>query len=218
MRASISTGPSMIFLSIVTLLFATTALAQTYPTFNASTIDPNTRLQWCQSEVATCPLICLDEGYSATSNLCYPDNLYYTCECSNGHSPNLTEYSLTIPYFVCQEQVTLCANNCGSDNTCVSACRQNKQCGATNPTRVNVTSSAIHSTASSPGSSVATATSAASSAVAYNGFGTAAVQGASPTKNAAATMFDNSVDVAGLKAAVWLVATVVAGLAGGLAL
>ncbi|KAK9329309.1 hypothetical protein V1520DRAFT_343755 [Lipomyces starkeyi] len=215
------TSLSMIFLPIVALLLATTALAQTYPTFNASIIDPNTRLQWCQSEVATCPLICLDEGYSATSNLCYPDNLYYICQCSNGHSPNLTEYSLTIPYFVCQEQVTLCANNCGSDNTCVSACRQNKQCGATNPTRVNVssTSTAVHSTASSSlGSSLTTVTSAASSAVAFNGFGTTAVQGASPTKNAAAAMFDNRVDVAGLKAAVWLVATVVAGVACGLAL
>ncbi|KAK9375817.1 uncharacterized protein V1513DRAFT_376566 [Lipomyces chichibuensis] len=200
-----------IFLPIVTLLFATTALAQTYPTFNASIIDSNTRLQWCQSEIATCPLICLDEGYNATSNLCYPDNLYYICQCSNGHSPNLTEYSLTIPYFICQEQVTLCADNCGSDNTCVSACRQNKQCGATNPTRVNVTSS-------SPGSSPTTATLAASSAVAFNGFGTTAVQGASPTKNAAATMFDNRLDVAGQKAALWMVATVIAGVAGGLAL
>ncbi|KAK9365663.1 hypothetical protein V1509DRAFT_632425 [Lipomyces kononenkoae] len=185
-----------IALVAVLLVAPKLALAQTYPMFNASTIDPSTRLQWCQSETATCPLICLDEGYGTISNLCYPDNLYYTCECANGLSPNLTEYSLTIPYFVCTEQVTLCANNCGSDNACVSACRQNNPCGATNPTRVNVTTSSSSSTFSSTGSppasastlatALTTASSASTSAAVYYGFGTTAVQSPSPTKNAAA--------------------------------
>ncbi|KAK9238474.1 hypothetical protein V1525DRAFT_341471 [Lipomyces kononenkoae] len=210
---------------VTALVVASTARAQVYPMVNVSTIDPATRQQWCQSEVASCPLICLDEGYGYTSNLCYPDNLYYTCVCANGLSPNLTQYSLTIPYFLCTEQVSLCASNCGSDNACVSACRQNKPCGATDPTRVNVTttSSASASASGSDSGSASTPTTASpstSSAAVYYGFGTSAVESPSPTKNAAAAsagriMFDNNtVRILGVSfagAALWTV--VGAGLA-----
>ncbi|KAK9323449.1 hypothetical protein V1517DRAFT_352155 [Lipomyces orientalis] len=216
----------LLAVAAVGLLVAKTGLAQTYPAFNASTIDPDTRHAWCVSEVASCPLICLDEGYSTTSNLCYPDNLYYTCECSSGHSPNLTEYSLTIPYFICVEQVSLCALNCGSDNLCVSACRENKTCGATNPTRVNTTSTAVSSTTGTAASSAITSgtttfgSAPSSSEVVYNGFGTAAAAGApTSTSNAAGGgRFDNTVGLAGFHAAGWLVVCVAAGLTGGLVL
>jgi hypothetical protein len=51
----------------------------------------------------------------------------------------MSEYSLTIPYHVCTAWGTKCVADCGSDNLCSSACRQDNPCGAQNPQRVNVT-------------------------------------------------------------------------------
>ena len=51
----------------------------------------------------------------------------------------MSEYSLTIPYHVCTAWGTQCVADCGSDNLCSSACRQDNPCGAQNPQRVNVT-------------------------------------------------------------------------------
>lgn len=55
---------------------------------------------------------------------------------------------MTIPFFVCQEWGNQCVNGCaGGDNGCAADCRQNHPCGAQDPERVNVTSTAA-STAS----------------------------------------------------------------------
>jgi len=54
----------------------------------------------------------------------------------------VTEYTLTLPYFVCTEWGTQCVKNCGSNNACASSCRQDHPCGALSPQRVNTTSSA----------------------------------------------------------------------------
>ncbi len=59
--------------------------------------------------------------------------LSYGCLCGNNLQPNVSEYSLTLPYFVCTEWGTQCVNACGSDNTCASACRQDHPCGAQRP-------------------------------------------------------------------------------------
>jgi hypothetical protein len=60
----------------------------------------------------------------------------------------MSEYSLTIPYHVCTAWGTKCVADCGSDNLCSSACRQDNPCGAQNPQRVNVTTTT--STTASP--------------------------------------------------------------------
>ena len=103
----------------------------------------------------------LAEGFSDTLQ----NALAYSCVCANGLSPNLTEYSQTIPYFECVEYDNQCVSNCGAANTgCQAACRQDHPCGALDPTRYNITSTTSSMT------STATDASAATGAV-YNGFG-----------------------------------------------
>ncbi|KAI0473793.1 hypothetical protein GGR56DRAFT_649007 [Xylariaceae sp. FL0804] len=131
-------------------------------------IDPNsvplaTRQQWCTSELSTCPLICEQTppgGYSVNS--CDPKQLTYGCVCANGLQPNVSEYSLTLPYFTCQEWGNQCVAGCGEDSSCASDCRQNHPCGASNPTKVN-------STTASTMSATGTATSATGSDAIYTG-------------------------------------------------
>jgi hypothetical protein len=56
-------------------------------------------------------------------NDCDSDALTYTCVCDNGVAPNITEYSQTLPYFICQQWGNTCVENCNGDSTCQSACR-----------------------------------------------------------------------------------------------
>lgn len=77
--------------------------------------------------------------------------LAYYCVCSNNLSPNASQYSETIPYFVCTEHNNQCVNACASgDSICQSDCRTQNPCGAQAPTRVNVTTTtATHATSAS---------------------------------------------------------------------
>ncbi|KAH9892997.1 hypothetical protein F4778DRAFT_749141 [Xylariomycetidae sp. FL2044] len=108
------------------------------------TIDPNsvsltTRTNWCQNEKSTCPIICDQTSTGTETNTCDPKTLTYGCICSNGLQPNVSEYSLTLPFFICQEWGNQCVEGCGEDSGCASACREDHPCGALNPTRVNST-------------------------------------------------------------------------------
>jgi len=153
---------------LATALFSITGQAQ-------YAIDPNsvplsTRTQWCQSQITSCPLLCLQlPGASGTTsaNDCDAATLNYECVCGNGMSPNASEYSQTIPYFECQEYGNQCVAACNGDSTCQGACRDDHPCGAQNPTRVNVTttSSAMSSTTLPAGASSGTA------GVVYTGLG-----------------------------------------------
>lgn len=71
-------------------------------------------------------------------------------------SPNLSEYSVTLPFFICQEWGNQCVANCGSDTSCASDCRENHPCGALSPTRVNETTSSSTSTATQTGAAATT--------------------------------------------------------------
>jgi len=145
---------------LATALFSITGQAQ-------YSIDPNsvplsTRSQWCQSQITSCPLLCLQlPGASGTTsaNDCDATTLTFDCVCGNGQSPNASEYSQTIPYFECQEYGDQCVTACNGDSTCQAACRDDNPCGAQNPTRVNVTStsSAMSSTTLPAGASSGTA-------------------------------------------------------------
>lgn len=82
----------------------------------------------------------------------------------------MTEYSLTLPFHICQEWGVQCVAGCGNNNNCQAACTQDHPCGAQNPTHVNATSTASDSAAT------ATGTGGASNAketqvVAHTGFG-----------------------------------------------
>lgn len=61
----------------------------------------------------------------------------------------MSEYSLTLPYFVCVEYGNQCVTACGSNNTCSSACRSDHPCGAQHPSTSNATATAATGTASS---------------------------------------------------------------------
>ncbi|KIW20120.1 hypothetical protein PV08_00695 [Exophiala spinifera] len=160
----------MQFLVLATTVAAFTQLAIT------QTIDPNsvplsTRQTWCNSQRAQCPLICVDQTNSAgtNSNDCDPTDLAYSCICANGLSPNASEYSLTMPYYICTQYNTDCQANCGNDNTCAAACVQNHPCGATDPTRVNTsTISTMSATSTTNGAAASTAS---DGGVVYTGFG-----------------------------------------------
>lgn len=86
---------------------------------------------------------------SSITNIKLQESLDYECECGNGKSPNMTEYSITVPYHICQHWQEDCVKGCyAGNNLCQSSCREDHPCGATDPTRVNVTSTATTTTAS----------------------------------------------------------------------
>ncbi|KAI1157345.1 hypothetical protein F5B18DRAFT_217303 [Nemania serpens] len=140
-------------LATATLLLASVQAEQVY-TIDPTTVPLSTRDNWCDQERSTCPIICQQlppGGFQV--NDCDPLTLTYGCICENGMSPNLSEYSLTLPFFICQEWGNQCVTGCGSDSSCSSDCRQNHPCGALNPTRVNKTTSSSVSTPSATGAS-----------------------------------------------------------------
>jgi hypothetical protein len=94
--------------------------------------------------------------------------LTYTCVCDNGLSPNASEYSQTLPYYICTQNNELCVQNCGiGNNDCASACREDHPCGAQNPTRVNSSTISTMSATATDGS----ASSTGSDGAVYTGFG-----------------------------------------------
>jgi len=127
---------------------------------------------WCQFELTSCPAICKEldprpvmvNECDAVSRNVPPvkmlprltdiifqlqEQISYGCICGNGQQPDVEQYSLTLPYFTCQEFGNQCVKNCGrDDHTCQNACREDNPCGAQNPKPPN--SSA---TASAPRSS-----------------------------------------------------------------
>lgn len=101
----------------------------------------------------------------------------YGCVCSDGKQPNITEYTLTLPYHVCTRWGTDCVADCKSDNDCSYRCRAEHPCGAQNPTPVNATSSTTVE---------ATQTSTPTNQV-YDGFGTDS-QGSTERQNTAGAL------------------------------
>ena len=97
-------------------------------------------------------LICLQppsETATTNANSCDSDNLTYDCECADGLRPNVTQYTQTLPFFICQEWGNQCVNNCGAgNNDCASDCRENHPCGAQDPIKPNSTSSSSTMTGS----------------------------------------------------------------------
>ncbi|TLD33835.1 hypothetical protein PspLS_01404 [Pyricularia sp. CBS 133598] len=127
-----------------TALVAQVAAATDYP-IDPSSVTLQTRKNWCNSEVTQCPAICLDTGSGGKprDNSCDPVTLNYACVCSNGNSPNLTEYSLTMPYHKCVQFQTNCVTACGaSNNQCSEDCRVNNPCGASSPKGASASGSA----------------------------------------------------------------------------
>lgn len=192
------------------LASALLASAQQTYTIDPNSVDNNTRAFWCQSQQTQCPvcrttlcgdlsvpltihqLICLQPPTNTGStieNSCDPNGLTYSCVCGNGVSPNVSEYSQTLPFFLCQTWGNQCVSNCGNDNTCQSACRDDHPCGALNPTRQNTSTLTSTSTASASGSGTnapAGATTSGGQTI-YTGLGGDAPSNTAESGSAAAT-------------------------------
>jgi len=148
-----------------------------------SSVPLATRDAWCTDQTSSCPLICTQVTNTGTtlSNTCNPTTLAWTCVCKNGVTPNISDYSLTIPFHECQEYGNQCVANCGQNNNgCANNCRVDNPCGALSPTPVNATSS-------SSSSATATGTSSTSSASNFASFGGGGNNGGS-NKNAASSL------------------------------
>lgn len=175
--------------SIATALLATVTSAQDQYRINPDSVPESLRDFWCEQQLAQCPLICQTTGNTAetNSNDCTATDLTYSCVCSNGISPNISEFSQTLPFFICQEWGTQCVANCGNGNTgCQSSCQADHPCGAQNPTRQNTSTltSTMTRSASQADASASTTPSDGGQVVTTDGE-TVTLYGVSPTSQAA---------------------------------
>jgi len=125
-----------------------------------SSVPLSLREFWCSNEKSTCPIICqqFEPGTTLVNN-CDPVALTYGCLCGNNKQPNVSEYSLTLPYYVCQEWGNQCVKACNGDASCGSACLQDHPCGAQHPTTKKKGSSTTGTaSATAPASSTASDT------------------------------------------------------------
>ncbi|GAO13660.1 hypothetical protein UVI_02017660 [Ustilaginoidea virens] len=101
------------------------AVASADYAIDPSSVSLGTRQSWCAQEQSTCPLICQQvEPRTTLVNTCDPVTLTFGCLCGNNQQPNVSEYSLSLPYFICQQWVQQCQNACDT-NACKSDCTQN---------------------------------------------------------------------------------------------
>jgi len=121
------------------------------------TVPISTRKAWCTQQRSMCKPICLDAGSQGEpeTNTCDADTLTYGCVCSDGTQPNVTEYTLTLPYYVCTEWGQQCIKACNGNNQCQGDCTQKHPCGAQTPksnktTTTTTTSSATSSATAAP--------------------------------------------------------------------
>ncbi|KAF1975286.1 hypothetical protein BU23DRAFT_388817, partial [Bimuria novae-zelandiae CBS 107.79] len=148
--------------------------AQEQYNIDPNTVQQSTRDYWCQQQESVCPQICLQQpgvsSMNTVSNDCDPDSLVANCVCDNGISPNLTEFTQTLPYNICTQWGTNCVSDCAqSDNACKDACRADHPCGAQSPFKGNSsTTSSSHSATAKPTAS--STDSEASATVPVTGF------------------------------------------------
>ncbi|KAK2758691.1 hypothetical protein FQN54_003381 [Arachnomyces sp. PD_36] len=172
----------MLFRSTL-LALASVASFATSQTVDPETVDEGTKAQWCLAQQTSCPLLCLqmDDTTSVPKhNDCDDETLVFSCVCSNNKEPNATEYSQTIPYFLCTESNNVCVENCDGDTTCQTSCREDNPCGAQDPPRVNTTTAP---TGSATGSATATGS---GGDVVYTGFGDGSASNSEPGDGAGA--------------------------------
>ncbi|KXS98511.1 hypothetical protein AC578_5524 [Pseudocercospora eumusae] len=157
------------------LLIAATALsalvsAQNYSTsgpltINPSQIDNSLRQTWCRSQTYNCPILC---GGTAKANTCDANQLTYTCTCSNGNTPNISDYQSTLPFYVCEQWKANCVDSNPNDLDAITGCQSvtcgNKTVEAATASTTSASQSATATASSSATSKTATATHSSSGA------------------------------------------------------
>lgn len=185
--------------SAVTVLLASAVSAQEQYTINPNTVSNATRRKqlssstinpttnkcpefWCSQQQSQCPLICGQtsaQSETTETNSCDANALQYACVCANGQSPNISQYSQTLPFFICQEWGNQCVSNCDGDTSCASDCRSQHPCGAQDPFKGNKSTAVTTTSSAAPGSNTAI----------YSGFaGQSGGSGGSGQSNAAAAV------------------------------
>jgi len=147
---------------------------QNYPyTIDPESVPESDRTTWCDNQKAQCPYICTQlpgvETTTTQENECDPDALTYSCICDNGAAPNITQYSQTLPYYICTEWGNQCVKDCGRDSACADSCRADHPCGAQEPPKGNASVSAAMSSAAL--ASKTAADQAAKTSIPVDGFG-----------------------------------------------
>ncbi|KAK0657465.1 hypothetical protein B0T16DRAFT_425674 [Cercophora newfieldiana] len=160
------------------LALASAAIVAADYYIDPTSVDLLTRRAWCSDELSNCPIICQQTSPGTVlANTCDPETLTYGCVCSNGLQPNMSEFSLTLPFHVCQQWVIQCRNDCGINNACAASCAEDHPCGAQEPKRVNTTTSSTMP---------ATGTAGSTGPTVFNGLGEGATSSPKPAGNAAA--------------------------------
>ncbi|KAF9958313.1 hypothetical protein BGZ70_009231 [Mortierella alpina] len=128
------------FTSCVFGMLAFSAMLASVSALDVMKIDNSTKLTWCQNQVGFCTNVCqeLTNGAETHDNRCDIQTLDFICECKGGAAPNITEYTYTIPYFLCTAETQECIHNCGqSDNSCYTNCEKKRNCTAEFPKKYN---------------------------------------------------------------------------------
>ncbi|GAM85210.1 hypothetical protein ANO11243_032140 [Dothideomycetidae sp. 11243] len=172
----------MFYSSVLLAVTAMTGLVASQVTIDPNSVPLSERSNWCLAETNTCPEICGNDG--TTANTCDPSTLDYTCTCRSGNTPNISEYTQTIPFYVCQTYIAQCiaanTNSAQAQDKCKAT-----QCGnlTANSESAATTSSASSSSATPTASS---ASSASGSATASSTSGTASSASPTAAKSSAA--------------------------------
>ncbi|KAF2474663.1 uncharacterized protein BDR25DRAFT_254995 [Lindgomyces ingoldianus] len=167
-------------LIVAATAFSSFALAQntSLPIGACCTLDPNTvsndnKSTWCAAERHTCPEVCGGIGKTkAGGNECSTTNLNFTCTCSDGTSPNMSDYQQSVPALMCREWFSRCIIASGENLDQQLLCKA-VTCGNKTTEGAVSTSAAASGGASSTGGGGASATSGSPSAASSSGAATA---------------------------------------------
>ncbi|KXJ95930.1 hypothetical protein Micbo1qcDRAFT_158057 [Microdochium bolleyi] len=116
-----------VVLSTVTLVSAQGNSTSPFTLANPGLVPLGDRVGWCNAQSNACGKFCISLG----ANSCDENTLQFNCSCTNGQSPDLTEYKDTLPWNICQFNFITC-NKAGENNAAAQqACKQNIQskCG-----------------------------------------------------------------------------------------
>ncbi|KAJ9297554.1 hypothetical protein DTO271G3_4329 [Paecilomyces variotii] len=148
--------------------------------FNPAEVSATEKASWCTGQRNICPKIC---GGAANVNTCDPDTLSFSCVCSDGSVPNSSEYTQSLPYFVCEANYGQCIENHPNDLTGQEECKEQAQCGTKNATSAASSTSAAATSGTAAATTMSTATKTASGQVST----TSAAKATASTSHSAAS-------------------------------
>ncbi|KAF2757219.1 hypothetical protein EJ05DRAFT_511943 [Pseudovirgaria hyperparasitica] len=115
---------SLVLLLTTALAGMVSAQASSNITINPNSVNETLKTNWCTAEKNTCRSLCGGPGETA-SNDCMTSNLNYTCSCTNGTDPDVSQYSESLPAYICREYVIQCvAAVSDGDRDAIYQCRQ----------------------------------------------------------------------------------------------